>query len=114
MITYVSVDTTGKLEVKQCSSNPRETLIALQKEVNGYIEAIRLRPDLVGYVNEDYMELRLTPNYFATRLLRFLGSEHAFSAGQIWGNLVLIGTSRSQEVSLTDQQIEEIKNFHSF
>ncbi len=72
-------------------------LVELQRAVGGYIEAIRLRDDLIMYVNEEGGLMGLPLNPAAQGLLTTMGVRVRTMGPMLQGDVVLVGDDGSPE-----------------
>ena len=80
------------------------TLEALQNEVGGYIEPVRLPGGLVIICNEDGVNLRFQPN----RIVVFKTPAGNFYNVPILGNFIICGTDGEEFRGLTDQEVRDL------
>lgn len=77
------------------------TLEALQKAVGGYIEAVRVNDSIVIWCNEHGQMMGLNHNFH----LYYNGGNR----GSVAGDVVIVATEYGDNVSLTDEEIDEIQ-----
>ena len=80
------------------------TLEALQNEVGGYIEPVRLPGDLVILCNENGVILKFPLN----RTLVFKTSAGNFYNVPILGNFIICGTDGEEFRGLTDREVKSM------
>lgn len=96
MARYVLVQADGTVSTGETDDSlpVHERLAAIQSLVGGYIEAVPLTEDAVGYVNEDGKIQGLDPNHAATHLFQACrpGWVDLFA-----GDLVVFGTGGGED-----------------
>jgi Domain of unknown function (DUF3846) len=84
--------------------NFEHSLESLQKFVGGYIEAVRVTDSIVIWVNEEGKLEGLEGNFYLT-------DKNGLPFDTIAGNALFTGSNAEGDtVSLTDEEVEEIKN----
>lgn len=107
MSTFLSltVTTEGTATVNERGSE--DTLAHLQSQVGGFIELVRLKPNLDMYLDEDGMGKRLPPNFPGTLMADYYG----FNQGRpLLGPVVFTGgtDSAGETMSLTPDQTMQL------
>jgi hypothetical protein len=69
------------------------TLEELQKAVRGYIEVLRLTPDLIAIINEEGWAMSMENNIKATHYVRLLEESPHLIMGHIAGPAVFMGSA---------------------
>ncbi|MFR7272475.1 DUF3846 domain-containing protein [Streptococcus pneumoniae] len=77
------------------------TLEALQKAVGGYIEAVRVNESIIIWCNEHGPMMGLNHNFHLCR--------NGWLQDSIVGDVIITGSEDGENVSLTDDEIEEIQ-----
>lgn len=110
-ITFVVIEPSGEVRTESADGTDNGRLSALKAAVGGWLEGVSvMRPGMFAYVNEEGDMLDLEPNLPGSRLLRRLGSQAMFSrGGVILGPVVLVGRMGSHEISLTEDDVAEIR-----
>jgi hypothetical protein len=100
------MSTDGAVQVIPFVDNQLKTM---QTAVGGYIEAIKLAPDLVMWVNEDGKMNKLPFNQAATSIFMKYGKGTDFIVGQV----VFTGgvDSNGETDGISEAQIEQLKTY---
>lgn len=89
-----------KLKEKEIEGSIQENLEKMQDIVGGYIETITFPKEKIVLVCNEEGRLRNLPvNFFHTRI------------GHIYGDIFFVGMGEEDFVSLTKEQIQNLRNF---